>query len=284
MRRSRADGALVAALAAGAATAGSIVVLIFAFVAREAWPALRERGPLRFVTDEAWHPSDGELLLLPMVAGTLLTTLGALLLAGPLGIASGIFARFYAPARAARLYRRLVALLAGIPSVLFGLWGLVVLVPLVARLGGSGQGLLSATLVLALMILPTVAITADAALGAVPQPVLQGAAALGLGRWTIARRVAVPAARSGIATGLLLAAGRGLGETMAVLMVAGNVVQVPDGPLAPLRTVTANIALEMGYATEGHRSALFASGLALMVTVGALVVLVEWQRRRTVRA
>jgi len=256
-----------------AVVSAAIVVAVGVFLVGESLPAFSEVGIWRFFSDKSWHPLSGEFNLLPMVAATGLATTGAVLLAGPLGFASAVFSRFYAPRIVSAVYRRMVEVLAGIPSVVFGLWGLVVLAPLIARFGGSGQSLLTATLVLALMILPTVALTAHAALQAVPDKWIAGGAALGFGRWAIAWRVAVPAARRGIAVGLLLALTRAMGETMAVLMLAGNVVQMPDSLLAPVRTLTANIALEMGYATSGHRSILFVSGLILMGGVVLVVVL-----------
>lgn len=276
---SRADRCLVLFTTMCAVVAGSLIVFVAAFVSVEAAPALFDVGVVRFFSDDGWFPTSDLFNLVPMLSGTLLTTAGALCLATPFGIASAVFSRFYAPPKLAVWYGRLVGLLAGIPSVVFGLWGLVVLVPFVAQLGGSGQSLLTAIFVLALMILPTVAITAEAALRAVPTSSLEGAAALGLGRWSTVKTVALPAAKGGIVAGLILATGRALGETMAVLMVAGNVVQVPGGFLEPVRTLTANIALEMGYATSGHRSVLFVSGLTLMAVVAALIAIVEWARR-----
>lgn len=273
--RSLADRCLAWVTQFSALTATVIVLLIAVFLIVEAWPALRRIGLARFFTDASWHPLSNRFRLLPMLVATALTTAGAMLIATPLGVGSAVFGRFYAPPAMAPWYRRLVELLAGIPSVVYGVWGLVVLVPLLAELGGSGQSLLAATLILALMILPTIALTAEAALRAVPDEQIQAGAALGLGRWAIARRVALPAARGGIGAGLMLATARALGETMAVLMVAGNVAEMPDSIVAPVRTLTANIALEMGYATSEHRSVLFVSGLVLMAAVGALVFSAE---------
>ena len=258
-----------------AAVAAAAVFLVVGFLALESLPALSRVGVSRFFTDDSWHPLSEQFNLVPMIAATTLTTAGAMLLAGPLGIASAVFSQFYAPRTVSACYQRLVELLAGIPSVVFGLWGLVVLVPLVAKLGGSGQSLLTATLVLGLMILPTVALTAHAALRAVPWELLAGGAALGLERWAITWRIAFPAARRGISVGLLLAMSRAMGETMAVLMVAGNVVQMPQSITSPARTLTANIALEMGYATSAHRSILFVSGLILMGVITGVVLLAE---------
>ena len=274
MSRPPADRWLTRVLGAGATLAGLVVLLIVAFLAIESIPALREIGLLRFVADASWHPdrdaTRGTFLLLPMVAGTGALALGALLLAAPAGVVSAVFCRFYAPPPVARAYRRLVELLAGIPSVVYGFWGLVTLVPLLRSIEPPGQSLLAGVLVLALMILPTVALLADSALRSVPRTQLDGAAALGMGRWAMVRGVVLPAAAPGITTGVLLAAARAVGETMAVLMVCGNVVQVPTGLFEPVRSLTANIALEMAYATLDHRSALFVTGLVLMAAVASL--------------
>lgn len=280
MSRPLADRWLSFTTAAAAFVAGSVVLLVLIFLLQEAWPALSRIGLTRFVTDDGWYPSSDRFNFLPMLTATLLTTAGAVAIAAPLGIGSAIFSQFYAPAMLSAWYRRLVQLLAGMPSVVYGLWGLVVLVPIMAQLGGTGQGLLTATAVLALMILPTVALTAEVALAAVPPEQLQGAAALGLGRWAIAKGVAIPSARRGIGAGVMLATARALGETMAVLMVAGNVVAMPTSLTGPVRTLTANIASEMAYASADHRSVLFVSGLLLMAAVGVIVLGVEWLRKR----
>jgi phosphate transport system permease protein len=232
---------------------------------------LRHVAWTRFITDTSWHPVDGLYKLTPMLSATFYSTLGAVLLAAPLGIASALFSRFYAPPFLSGCYSRLIELLAGIPSVVYGFWGLTTFAPLIGRLHPPGASLLTGILILTLMILPTVALTVDAALAAVPTAYLRGAAALGLSRWGLISGVALPAARSGIIAGILLAAGRAIGETMAVLMVAGNVVQQPLSLFDSVRTLTSNIALEMAYATGDHRAALFVSGLALMVMVLVLV-------------
>ena len=210
-----------------------------------------------------------------MVWGTLAVTLGATLLATPLGILSGIFCRFYAPPILATLYRRLIELLAGIPSVVYGFWGLVVLTPLIARWQPPGPSLLAGIFVLALMILPTIALVAEAVFSSLPRSHLEGAISVGLGRWSLIRNIALPTAMPGLITGVILGVARAIGETMAVLMVCGNVVRTPRSLFDPIRTLTSNIALEMGYALGDHRSALFASGLALLVLVFGLVVVAE---------
>lgn len=232
---------------------------------------LLRAGPAAFMGG-GWHPTLGRYGLAPMIVATLATSLGAVLLAAPAGVLSAVFVRYYAPASLASFYRRIIELLSGIPSVVYGFWGLVTLVPLIARAHPPGASLLAGVLILALMIMPTVALTADAALAAVPAAHLRGAAALGFSRWGMIRGVALPAARAGILTGLLLAVGRALGETMAMVLVCGNVVRVPASVFDPVRTLTANIALEMAYATGDHRAALYVSGLALLGVVAGLVV------------
>ncbi|MCP4453849.1 MAG: ABC transporter permease subunit, partial [Planctomycetes bacterium] len=166
-------------------------------------------------------------------------------------------------------------LLSGIPSVVFGFWGLMVLVPLIASFHPPGPSLMAGVLILTLMILPTIALVADTSLANVPREYLQGAAALGLRRWAIIRHVVLPTAKSGLFTGILLQTGRAIGETMAILMVAGNVVQTPTSIFDPIRTLTANIALEMAYAVGDHRSALFLSGLLLLTMVMGLILLAD---------
>jgi phosphate transport system permease protein len=259
---------------ASVASAG-VIVLILAFVLAGALPALRQVGPFRFVSDSDWYPVQGLYRLTPMIIGTLSVAGLAVAVATPVGIACAIFARYYAPQPVAAVQRSITELLSGIPSVVYGFWGLVALVPLVARSFPPGASLLVGGIVLGLMVLPTMALTADAAFGAVPKDYLENAAALGMSKATVLYRVVLPCARSGLVTGILLESGRALGETMAVLMVSGNVVRIPDSLFSPVRTLTANIALEMAYATGTHRSALFVSGTALGCLVIVLVVLAQ---------
>ena len=191
---------------------------------------------------------------------------------------------FYTPDRLTKAVRIGVALLAGVPSVVLGLWGLTRVVPWITGWGGQGESLLAAILVLTLMILPTVVLTTDAAIASVDPAVRRGAAALGLSRPATALALVVPAAWRPIGAGWVLALGRAIGETMVVLMVAGNVVQLPSGLVEPVRTLTANIALEMGDAMGIHRPALFASGLLLvgLVAVAAIIV-AAWPAREVRR-
>jgi phosphate transport system permease protein len=275
LSHSKSDRLLLAVLRLCATVAGAVVLLIVVFLTAESLPVLRHVGLTRFFSDADWHPAEKLYNLTPMLWGTLFATAGAVLLATPLGVLSAVFRHYYAPRTVGHWYRRLLELLAGIPSVVYGLWGLIHLVPLIARLHPPGASLLAGILILSIMILPTIALLADAALASVPSEYLRGAAALGLSRWATVRGVALPAAKSGVFTGVILATGRALGETMAVLMVTGNVVQTPSSPFDPIRTLTANIALEMAFALGDHRAALFVSGLLLMGLIVVLVVAAE---------
>lgn len=271
------------ALRVAGATCALIAALIFAFVAGEAFPAIKSVG-IRFVSDPAWHPTEkasaGEFNLVPMAIGSLLVTFGAVAVAGPLGVLSAAFCRFYAPPALANLYRRLIELMAGVPSVVYGLWGLVSLVPLIGWIEPPGASLLAGIVVLAIMALPTTALLSDSALAGVPQSQLAAAASLGFSRTAIVFRVAIPAASSGLWGAVSLATMRAFGETMAVVMVCGNVVQTPRSLFDPMRTLTAAIALEMGYARGDHRSALFVCGLALLLVVTVIAVAAHAYARR----
>lgn len=282
MSRNLIDSLLLWMLRGAGVIAGSLAVLMVAFLALESLPALFDLKPTRFFTDASWHPLDNLYNLTPMLSASLFLMTGSVLLAAPLGILSAVFCRHYAPPPLARWYRRLIELLAGVPSVVYGLWGLVVLVPLIGRLRPPGQSLLAGILILALMILPTIALIADASLGSVPRQYLLGGSALGFTRWGLVWRIALPAARSGILAGIILGAGRAVGETMAVLMVSGNAVRMPTGAFDSVRALTANIALEMAYAMDTHRSALFVSGLILSGLIIALVAAADLAGRRRV--
>lgn len=261
------DRGLSATLGVFGALSAFVILLILGFLWRESWPVLSGDGWQGFIVDDGWFPLEQQFGILPMVWASLAATVGAIIIAGPLGVACAIFERFFAPEFIAKPFRALLALLAGIPSVVYGLWGLTVLVPIIANWQPPGASLLAGILILALMILPTVAITCSSALAAVPSNLLHGASALGLSERGKILGVVVPAARGGIASGILLAVARALGETMAVLMVAGNVVQTPSSLFDSVRVLTSNIALEMAYATDHHRAGLFATGLLLTLTV-----------------
>ena len=214
-----------------------------------------------------------------MLWGTLFAMTGSVLIATPLGILSAIFSNYYAPPTLAHFYRTLIGLLAGIPSVVYGFWGLVVLVPIIGKLEPPGPSLLAGIVILSIMILPTIALVADSSFANIPREHITAAASLGLSRWTTIKHIIIPTAKSGLFTGVILETGRAIGETMAVLMVCGNVVQTPRSLFEPVRTLTANIALEMAYALGDHRSALFVSGLLLMVIIVCLILTAEWISR-----
>jgi phosphate transport system permease protein len=258
-----------------ALAASTLIALIVLVVLKEAAPALAEVGLWRFVSDPDWHPSSDEYNLTPMVAGTFLVALGALLLAIPLGLIVAIFVSFYAPPAVGTAYLRLIELFAGIPSGLYGLWGLIVLVPLIAEIKSPGSSLLAAVLVLALMVLPTIALISTMSLRAVPLDRIQAARALGFTKSSTIFKIVIPSARKGLAVAGVLGAGRAVGETMAVMMVAGNIVQVPESVFEPVRTLSANIALEIAYAMDIHRSALFVSALVMIVFVLLATALLE---------
>jgi len=256
-----------------------IVLLLFLFTLREALPAFREIGLFPFLSGSVWRPGEDAYGILAMMAGSLLVTLGAIILGVPLAVAAAIFLAEVAPGPVRRIVRPAVELLAGIPSVVYGLFGMVVIVPAIADLfpiaGNSGYSLLAASIVLAVMIAPTVANVTEDAIRAVPRDYKEGSLALGTTHWQTIIRVMVPAARSGIVAAVILGIGRALGETMAMMMVIGNSIAVPaplnNNPLtmalSAARTLTGNIAVEINYATGVHRSALFATGVVLFVLI-----------------
>lgn len=260
-----------------------LLILIVLFLLKESWPFFARiwqdhqwRGLWQ---SEGWYPLEGSFGMMPMILASLAVTVGAIVVALPLGLANAIYLQCYASPAVARGFRLLLNVLAGIPSVVFGLWGLTRLVPMITQWQPPGASLLAAILVLALMILPTIALTSASAIASVPRELHTGSMALGLRRKTQILYVLLPAARSGITGGTLLATARALGETMAVMMVAGNVVQVPTSLFEPVRVLTANIALEMAYAMGDHRASLFAAGLLLTL----LVWLLSWSAHRVQR-
>lgn len=270
----RREPVLHASLLLSGLAAVAALLLIAVFVTREAWPALQQVGVSRLLGDPGWFPApsaaEGQFNLWPMVVGSVLAAVAAVLLAAPLGLGAVLFLHGLARPWQAAALRRLLELLAGIPSVVYGLWGLLVLVPWIQAWRPPGASLLAGALVLALMILPTVALFADSALRQQPQALRAAAAALGFTPWRTAVSVLLPSSVRGVAAGVLLASGRALGETLAMVMVCGNIVQVPASLFDPVRTLTANIALEMAYAMEAQRSALFAGGLLLLLLVAGL--------------
>lgn len=275
MSLSKSDSILVWILRIFAVIAGAITVLIFIFVVIESFPVLSSTGVTPFFIGDSWHPKEGLFNLAPMLVASLLATAGAILLAAPLGILSGLFCRFYAPPTVALIYRRLFELLAGIPSVVYGFWGLTVMVPWIGEKFPPGSSLLAGVIILAVMVLPTMSLAADASFASVPPQYLSGAAALGFSRLRTIVSVVLPSVRSSLYSAMILQAGRAIGETMAILMVTGNIVQFPESIFSPVRTLTANMALEMAYASGDHRSALFVSGLVLILMIVILVTVAQ---------
>jgi len=244
------------------------LLLIAVFIFKEGLPFMMKVGLRDFLFASDWDPLAGKFGIYPMIVASLWVTFGAMLIGAPLGIAGAIFLNEFAPSAMMKIIKPTIELLAGIPSVVFGFLGVMVLAPWIrATLGGPGLSVLAASIILGIMVLPTVLSISIDAIAAVPNSYREGALALGATRWQSVHMVTVKAARSGIIASIILAMGRALGETMAVIMVAGNTVKVPHAVTDPVRTLTANIALEMANATGLAREALFATGIVLFVVI-----------------
>ena len=247
------------------------VALICAFLLANGLPAMGEIGVLKFLSGTRWKPGADIYGIFPMIVGSVYVTAGALLLGVPVALLTAVYLAFFCPKGPYRVLKPAVELLAGIPSVVYGFFGIVVLVPAVRALGerwdGSGNAMLTASILLAIMILPTIIGVVEPALRAVPTSDYEGALALGATHERSVYTAVVPAAKSGILAGIVLGVGRAMGETMAVIMVAGNQPRMPKGILQGVRTLTGNIVIEMGYATGLHREALIATGVVLFVFI-----------------
>jgi phosphate transport system permease protein len=261
-------------VAAAAATAVVGVALIFAFVLQTAWPVLMRVGLVQFIFGDTWYPTRGRFGLLPLIAGSATLLIGALLLGAPAGVMTAIFLSEYCPKRLASLLRPAIDLLAGIPSVIYGFFGLITIVPIVRSVfGGAGFGPVAGSLILAVMILPTITSVSRDALEAVPRDYRLGGLALGATHWRTVYDVVVPSAWSGIVTSVVLGVGRAVGETMAVLMVIGNAPRFPRAAGQPISALTSQVALDMAYASGDHRTALFGiAALLLFITMGLVGV------------
>lgn len=257
------------------------VALICIFLFANGIPAIKEIGLFDFLTGTAWKPGNNKFGILPMILGSIYVTAGALIVGVPIGILMAVFMAKYCPQKLYRPLKTGVDLLAGIPSVVYGFFGLVVMVPMVREVfGGNGNSILTASLLLGIMILPTIIETSEAAIQAVPDKYYEGALALGATHERSVFRTVVPAAKSGILAGVILGVGRAIGETMAVIMIAGNQPRMPKGITEGLRTMTANIVLEMGYASGLHREALIATGVVLFVFILLINLSVSMLNRR----
>jgi len=262
-------------------SAVSILIVITLFIFSEGTPIMFKYGLRQFLLGLNWYPTEKSFGLLPMIVGSLFVTSGALLVGVPTGLACAVVLTQFASKRVARILKPVIELLAGIPSVVYGFIGIVVIVPFIREnLGGPGLSVLAASLVLGVMILPTVISISIDAFQALPPTYREGSIALGATVWQTTRMVLIPAARSGLIAAIILGMGRAIGETMAVIMIAGNAAAIPGSPLAPVRTLTSNIALEMGYASGEHREALFATGVILFVIIMVLNTLANWTSSR----
>lgn len=243
------------------------VALICVYLLGSGIPTIGEIGIGNFFGG-TWRPGKGLYGIAPMIVGSLYVTAGAIAVGVPLGLLTAIYLARFCPVRLYRVLKPAVNLMAGIPSIVYGFFGLVVLVPAMQSLtGASGKGLLTASLLLGIMILPTITSVAESALRAAPESYYEGSLALGATRERSMFSVILPAAASGVMSGVILGVGRAIGETMAVIMIAGNQPIFPRGLLEGLRTMTANIVIEMGYATGLHRRALIATGVVLFVFI-----------------
>lgn len=259
------------------------VALICLFLFVNGVPAIQKTGLFEFLGGTTWKASSDKFGILPMILGSVYVTAGALVIGVPIGILTAVFLARFCPKRLYKPLKAGVDLLAGIPSVVYGFFGLCVLVPLTQDLfGGSGSSILTASVLLGIMILPTIIETSESALQAVPNKYYEGALALGATHERSVYRTIVPAAKSGITAGVILGVGRAIGETMAVIMVAGNQARIPTSILKGVRTMTANIVIEMGYATDFHREALIATGVVLFIFILIINLLFSILKRKAV--
>ena len=244
------------------------VILICAFLFMNGLPAIGEIGPAKFLAGERWMPKNGFFGIFPMILGSLYITAGAIIVGVPIGIFTAVFMAKFCSGKIYKILKPAVELLAGIPSVVYGFFGMVVMVPMIRNIfGGNGNSILTASLLVGIMILPTIIGVSESAIRAVPDSYYEGSLALGASHERSVFFTVLPAAKSGILAGVVLGIGRAIGETMAVVMVAGNQARMPMELYKGVRTLTANIVLEMGYATDLHREALIATAVVLFVFI-----------------
>jgi phosphate ABC transporter permease protein PstC len=261
------------------------LLVITVFIFREGLPIILRVGARNFFFSSQWEPSLGQFGILSMIVGSITVTAGAVVIGVVLSLGLAIVLTQFSPPGLSAALKPAIELLAGIPSVVYGFVGAITLVPLIrSTLGGPGLSVLAASIVLGIMVLPTITSISVDALQAVPRSYLDGSIALGATRWQTVTMVLLKAARSGIVAAVILGMGRAIGETMAVIMVAGNALEFPRSALDPVRTLTSNIALEMGYASGDHRQALFATGVTLFVIITVLnTAALAVSRKRTGR-
>lgn len=262
------------------------VVLIFIFLFYNGIPAIAEIGLFDFVGGRKWAPTNvpASYGIFNMIIGSIYVTAGAILVGVPIGILTAVFLARFCPAPLYKIIKPATELLAGIPSIVYGFFGLMVIVPFVREhFGGNGTSLLSASIVLGIMILPTIIGVSESAVRAVPESYYEGALALGATRERSVFKAVFPAAKSGVLAGVVLGIGRAVGETMAVVLIAGNQVQLPSSVTDGVRTLTANIVLEMGYSTGLHRQALIATGVVLFVFILIITLAMQAIKSRSER-
>lgn len=244
------------------------VVMICVFLFASGVPAIQEIGFSDFLLGMNWKPGQELYGIFPMIIGSIYVTAGAVIVGVPIGLLCAVFMARYCPAKLYRILKPGIDLLAGIPSIVYGFFGLMVLIPLVQEyFGGSGKSLITSSVLLGIMILPTIISVSEASIRAVPEYYYEGSLALGATRERSIFRAVMPAAKMGILAGIVLGIGRAVGETMAVVMVCGNQAIMPQSLTSGLRTLTANIVLEMGYASGLHRQALIATAVVLFVFI-----------------
>ena len=244
------------------------VILICIFLFASSIPAIKEIGVFKFLLGTSWKPANNLYGILPMIVGSFYVTAGALIIGVPIGILTAVFMARFAPRSIYAPLKAAVNLMAGIPSVVYGFFGLVVLVPFIREaFGGRGMSVLTASVLLGLMILPTIISVSETSIRAVPESYYEGGLALGASHERSVFFTVLPAAKSGIFAGVVLGIRRAVGETMAVMMVAGNQAVIPDSMLSGVRTLTTNIVLEMGYSTDLHREALIGTAVVLFVFI-----------------
>ena len=257
------------------------VILISVFLFASGIPAIREIGVFKFLFGTKWKPANNLYGIFPMIVGSLYVTAGALLIGVPIGILTAVFMVHFCPKNIYVPLKSAVDLMAGIPSVVYGFFGLVVLVPLIRELfGGRGMSALAASVLLGLMILPTIIKVSETSIRAVPKSYYEGGLALGASHERSIFYIVLPDARSGIFAGIVLGIGRAVGETMAVMMVAGNQAVIPKSILSGVRTLTTNIVLEMGYSTDLHRQALIGTAIVLFVFILVINLSLSLLKRR----
>lgn len=257
------------------------VALICVFLFANGVPAIAKIGVFDFLLGDTWRPENDIYGILPMILGSIYVTAGAIIIGVPLGLLTAVYMAYFCPPKLYKALKPAVELLAGIPSVVYGFFGLVVLVPLVRDLlGGRGTSMLTASLLLGIMILPTIIGVSESAIRAVPRSYYEGSLALGATKERSVFFSVLPAAKSGVLAAVVLGIGRAIGETMAVIMVAGNQARMPAGLLKGVRTLTSNIVMEMGYAADLHREALIATAVVLFVFILIINLSLSMLRRR----